>query len=180
MNSYFPLLLTVFLGIFHSLGGGALGQSMRAARRGSRQATTLLLWGALMGGLPLIFDWIFLVAEGHVILGLVGPALFVVSTIVSAVLELEVYGPAIVSAALGSASLLIGLLSIPIMLDRAKEFSVGVTDYLFGGVFVLLFVVIGGAVAWNGFNVLLRGVTHDRTYAHRERKAKPARERQKG
>ncbi len=179
MYPYFPLLLTVFFGVFHVLGGGALGQSIRAARRGSDQAIPLVLWGAFMGGLPLVFDWFFLVAQDHLVYGLIGPVLFVVTTVASAFLDLVNEGPAVVSAALGSAGFLIGLLSIPLMLDRAKEFDVGVTDYLFGGLFVLLFVLIGGAVAWNGISELLLSISFDRTHAERERDPKHARDRGK-
>src|SRR5574340_744660 len=125
MNPFFPLLLTVFFSIFHALGGAALGQAVRAARRGSDEFTFLLLWGAGMGGLPVIFDWFFLIAQGRLIYGLVGPTLFVITTFASAFLELRIDGGAVVSAALGSTALLIGLFSIPLMLDGLESSNVG-------------------------------------------------------
>ncbi len=179
MNPFFPLLLTVFFSIFHVLGGGALGQAVRAPRRGSDESTFFLLWGVGMGGLPVIFDWFFLIAQGHLIYGLIGPILFIITTLASAFLELKIDGGAVVSAALGSTAFLIGLFSIPLMLDRSKTFDLGMTDYLFGGCFVLLFIVIGGSFAWNGFRAMLRGISLDKEYAEREQKLKHSRQRKK-
>ncbi len=179
MDPFFPLLLTVFFGIFHVLGGGALGQAVRAARRGSDETTFLLLWGVGMGGVTVIFDWFFLIAQGHLVYGLFGPILFIVTTLASAFLEVKVDGGALVSAALGSTAFLIGLLSIPLMLDRAKAFDAGLTDYLCGSIFVLLFVVIGGAFAWNGYRAMLGGISLEQEYAGREQKVKHPRERKK-
>jgi hypothetical protein len=179
MNPFFPLLLTVFFSIFHVLGGVAMGQGVRAALRGSDESMSLVLWGAGMGGLPVIFDWFFLIAQGHLIYGLIGPILFIITTLASAFLQVKMDGGALISAALGSAGLVMGLLSIPLMLDRSKTFDLGVTDYLFGGCFVLLFVVIGGAFAWNGYSAMLRGISLDQEYAEREQKVKHARKREK-
>ncbi len=178
MNPFFPLLLTVFFGIFHLLGGGALGQAVRLARRGS-DPWFFVLWGAGMGGLPLIFDWFFLIAQGHLIYGLIGPALFGITTLASAFLEVKMDGGAVISAALGSAGFLIGLLSIPLMLDRSKTSDLGMTDYLGGGCFVLLFVVIGGSFAWSGFSAIVRGISLDQAYAERAQKPKQPRQRKK-
>lgn len=179
MNPFFPLLLTVFFSIFHVLGGGALGQAVRAARRGSDESTFFLLWGVGMGGLPVIFDWFFLIAQGHLIHGLIGPTLFIITTLASAFLELKIDGGAVVSTALGSTAFLIGLFSIPLMLDGLKTSNAGLTDYLCGSIFVLLFVVIGGSFAWNGYNAMLSGISLDQEYAEREQKLKHPRERKK-
>lgn len=178
MNPFFPLLLTVFFGIFHFLGGVALGQAVRAAR-GGLDPWSLLVWGVGMGGLPVIFDWFFLIAQGHLIYGLIGPCLFVITTLASAFLELKIDGGAIISAAVGSAGFLIGLFPIPLMLDRSKTFDLGMTDYLFGGCFALLFVVIGGSFAWSGFSAIMRGISLDQAHAEREQKVKHSRERKK-
>ncbi len=179
MNPFVPLLLMVFFGIFHLLGGGAVGQGVQAIRRGSNQWAFLFLWGALMGGVPLIFDWLFLIRPGYLPYGLVGPAVFVITAFVSAYLELDIDGGAVISAALGSAAFLIGLFSIPLMLDRSEASNPGMQDYLFGGCFVLLFVVIGGAFAWNGFSAMLRALSLDQEYAEREQRLQHPRERKK-
>lgn len=177
MNPFFPPLITVFLGVFHLLGGGALGQGVRAALRESDQSVNLILWGGLMGGLPLVFDWYFLIAQGHIIYGLIGPLLFLISASAAAFLRLRIDGPAVLSAVVGSAALFIGLLVIPLMLGRAQEFELGITDYLFGAVFVLMFVLIGGAFAWNGFSAMLRGISLDQAHAERAQKIGRSRKR---
>ena len=179
MNQIFPLFLTVFLSIFHLLGGGAVGQGLRSAQRGSDKATFFLLWGAVMGLLPLVFDWFFLIAQGYPVYGLVGPIIFVASAFASAFLELNIDGGAVISAAVGSVAFLLGILSIPLMLDAAKSADPGVEDYVFGGCFVLLFVVIGGSFAWNGFSALLRGISLDQEYAEREVKLEERQKRKK-
>jgi hypothetical protein len=179
MNQILPLFITIFLSIFHLLGGGAVGQGLRATLRGSDKATFFLLWGAGMGLLPLIFDWVFLVAQGHLIYGLVGPVLFIIAALASALLELKIDGGAIISAALGSVALLLGILSIPLMLDAAKTTNPGMADYVFGGCFVLLFVVIGGSFAWNGFGALYHEISLDQEYAEHEQKLEEHQKRKK-
>ncbi len=179
MYQILPLFITVFLSIFHLLGGVAVGQGLRATVRGSDKAIFFLLWGAGMGLLPLIFDWFFLIEQGHLIYGIVGPVLFIVAALASALLQLKIDGGAIISAALGSVALLLGILSIPLMLDATKTTDPGMVDYVFGGCFVLLFVVIGGSFAWNGFSALFRGISLDQEYAERELKLQERQKRRK-
>lgn len=133
-----------------------------------------------MGVVPLVFDWFFLIAQGYLIHGLVGPALFIAATLASAFLELKIDGAAMISATLGSSGFLLGILSIPLMLDATKTRTVGMEDYIFGSCFVLLFVVIGGAFAWNGFRSIFRGVPLDELYAEREQKPSGHQNRKKG
>ncbi len=85
-----------------------------------------------------------------------------------------------ISATLGSVGFLLGILSIPLMLDVTKTRTVGMEDYIFGSCFVLLFVVIGGAFAWNGFRSIFRGVPLDELYAEREQKPSRRQNRKKG
>ena len=179
MQQIFPLFITVFFSIFHALGGGAVGQGLRAAQRGSNKATFFFLWGGLMGLLPLIFDWFFLIAQGNLIYGLVGPILFIVTAFASAFLTLNIDGGAIISAAIGTTGFLLGILSIPLMLDVAKTANPGITDYAFGGCFVLIFAVIGGSFAWNGLRAIFRGVSLDQEYAEREQKLEEREKRKK-
>lgn len=169
MDQIFPIFITVFLSIFHALGGGAVGHGLRTAQRGSNKAGFFFLWGGLMGLVPLIFDWFFLIAQGNLLYGLVGPVLFIITALASAFLNLNLDTSAIISAAMGTTGLLIGILSIPLMLDAAQTTNPGVADYVFAGCFVLMFVVIGGAFAWNGFGAIFRGITLDQEYAERIR-----------
>lgn len=175
-----PLFLTVFLSIFHALGGGAVGQGFRAAQSGSHKATFFFLWGALMGLVPLIFDWFFLIAQGNLIYGLVGPVLFIATALASAFLTLNIDGGAIISTALGTVAFLLGLLSIPLMLDAARGRALGTEDYAFSSCFVLMFVVIGGSFAWNGLRAIFRGVSLDDELAERQQKITERSERKKG
>ncbi len=176
MDPFFAPLVVVFLGIFHILGGSALGQGVRAALHGSDDFMTLIMSGALIGGLPVIFDWVFLIAQGYVVHGLIGPLLVIVCACVTAFVPLDAYGPALAPAALGSAAFLIGLLSVPLILDRSQEYDFGATDYIFGGCFALGFILIGGVFAWNGFRAIL-SVSLDQTQAKSGAKGKRARKR---
>lgn len=180
MSPYLPPLLVAFFGVFHFLGGGAAGQGVRAALRGSDDWKLFLLWGLGMGGLPVVFDWFFLIAQGYALLGLIGPAIFVVTLLASAFLEMKIDPTAVISAALGSAALMIGLFAIPLMLDAYKESNPGVEDYIFSAIFVLLFVLIGGAFAWNGFSAILRGVSLDHVLSERVQKQNQPRKRKGG
>lgn len=180
MELVLPLFITVFLSIFHLLGGGAVGYAFRATQRGSNKAGFFFLWGGLMGLVPLIFDWFFLIAGGYLIYGLIGPILFIIAALASAFLNLNIDGSAIISAALGIVAFLLGILSIPLMLDAARATNPGLTDYIFGGCFVLMFVVIGGSFAWNGLRAIFRGVTLNDELAERQQKIDERADRKKG
>jgi formate-dependent nitrite reductase membrane component NrfD len=56
MTQTWALFITVFLSIFHVLGGGAVGYALRAALRGSDKSIFFVVWGAGMGLTPLVFD----------------------------------------------------------------------------------------------------------------------------
>ncbi len=170
MNPVWPLIFTVFFGVFHVLGGAAVGLGLRALQRGSEEANGLLLQGAIMGLLPLVFDWFFLIAPGNLLLGLVGPFLFVVAALASPFLESKVDGPALISAVFGSFGLLLGILVIPLMLDAARTGNFGTSDYIFGSCFVLGWVVLGATFAWNGFTAIVRGISLDQEFSEREQK----------
>jgi len=83
---------------------------------------------------------------------------------------LKIDGGAVISAAVGSVGFLLGILSIPLMLDAAKTNNPGIADYVFGGCFVLLFVVVGGSFAWNGFSAMFRGISLDHEQEPEERR----------
>ncbi|MBI5032232.1 MAG: hypothetical protein HZB51_17005 [Chloroflexi bacterium] len=133
-----------------------MGLGVRAALRGSDKVYFYAIWGTLIGLVPFLFDWFFLIAQGHLIYGLVGPVLFGVALVASAFLELKIDGAAVISAVIGSAAFLLGILSIPLSLDATKTRTLGIEDYVFGSCFVLMFVVIGGSFAWNGFSAMCR------------------------
>ncbi len=178
MNPVWPLILTVFFSIFHFLGGGAVGQAVRAAQRGESTSLTLAVWGAGMGVLPIVFDWFFLILPGNLLLGLVGPLVFIVTALASAFLNVKVDGPAVISAALGSTAFLLGIFVIPLTLDAARTREFGLEDYVGGTCLVLMFLVIGGGFAWNGFSAMLRGISLDQFYSERRQKAAAPRKRQ--
>lgn len=176
MNPFLPPLLVVFFSIFHFLGGVSLGQGLRLLRQGE-DAMFYLLFGAGMGGVPVIFDWVFLIAPGYTIQGLIGPVVFLVAAFVGAFLESNSDGPAVISAGLGTGAFLIGLFSIPLMLNAAQGFNPATEDYIFGACFVLLFVVIGGSFAWKGFSAILRGISLDDEQLQHERRLRRPRKR---
>ena len=73
-----PLLVLGFLSIFHLIGGMAIGLGWRQwadawRAKGLRTPPFLLLWGVLLGVLPLLFalvtrDWAVLAGQGAVLL----------------------------------------------------------------------------------------------------------------
>lgn len=147
------------------LVGGSAGQGVRVARTNVKRATSFFVWGGSKWGfLPLVFDWFFLVAQANLTHGLVGPVLFVFSAMACAFLKLNVDGGAVISALMGSVALFLGILSAPLMLQAAKTGDPGTTDYAFGGCFVLMFVMIGPAFAWNGSSAIFLGATLDQKY----------------
>ena len=72
------LALLGFLAVFHVIGGAAMGIGARQWRiawstKGARALPFLLLWGALFGGIPLIFglataEWVMLAGQAAVLL----------------------------------------------------------------------------------------------------------------
>lgn len=179
MSPFMALLLTVFFSLPHILGGGAIGQGIRAIKNGSDASVSLFLWGAIMGGLPVVFDWFFLILPGYVLNGLVGPSLFLVAMLMSAFLDLHFDGSAVLSAVLGSGAVLVGILAVPLMLDALRTSSPQITDYVCGGGMVVMFIAIGGSFAWNGFSAMIRGITFDQEMAERETKDRTPHPRKK-
>lgn len=59
MNLTVTLLLVVFFGIFHAFGGASLGSGIRVLRENSPQARFLLIFGAVFGLVPHLFDYFF-------------------------------------------------------------------------------------------------------------------------
>jgi hypothetical protein len=94
--------------------------------------------------------------------------IFLIAFVATATLEAKVDGGATVSAAIGSAALLLGIFSVPLMLGAAKTNDLGTEDYLFGSCFVLMFVLVGGGFAWTGFSGIVRGLRPDRRSAGRD------------
>ena len=171
MNPVWPLIITVALSVCHVLGGGALGMGLRMSRRGGAEKTNFfILWGAGMGVLPLIVDWAFLILPGNWLYGMVGPILLILTTAAGAFLRLKLDIPAIISAVIGSAWCLLGILVIPLMLDAARAGKFKTEDYFFSAFFVLFSLFVGSVFARNGFAALLRGISLDQQYSEQMEK----------
>lgn len=106
-----------FVGLFHVIGGIAIGSGLRGLRRGFSGGTVfLLVWGGMFGCLPLAIGWNALGATGR-------PGFFA--------LELGIL----------IAAILITALMPDTMLESLK--SPQVAPIAFGGLFVLIGIGVG-------------------------------------
>lgn len=164
-----PWLLVVFFGIFHAFGGGMFGRGVRALWTEPDKAFGFVIGGTLFGLVPLLFDWFYFIQQKQVLQGVVGPALFVGAAIVSALAGrgiLERFDPkALMVTGIGLAAALLGVLAIPFMLGLGEGQDVGSMEFVMGGCWVLMFVVIGSGFALSGLNALLQGRTFDQQVA---------------
>ncbi|MBI5302198.1 MAG: hypothetical protein HY868_08680 [Chloroflexi bacterium] len=160
-----PLFLVFFFSIFHALGGAAVGRAIRTLQSEPQNSLTLFIWGGIMGLGPLVFDWFFLIREGELGYGMIGPAVFVVVALVGGFLwrgALEkIDGGAIASAAVGGAACLIGIMLAPYLIGIARTRQLEIADWCFGTLLVLLFVGVGASFAWTGALAIFHGHTFD-------------------
>lgn len=159
-----PFFLAFFFSLFHAFGGAAVGRAIRTLATEPENSLTLFIWGGIMGLGPLVFDWFFLIREGHLAYGLIGPSVFVVVALVGgffwrgALAKLD--GAAMAATTLGSASVVIGVALIPFMLTAARERQLELADWIFAPLMLLMFLGIGGGFAWTGMSAIL----HSRTF----------------
>lgn len=168
-----PYILVVFFGLFHAAGGLAAGKGLREKFSGSETGGQLLAWGILMGTVPLIFDWFFLIRIGALTAGLIGPVLFGVAILLGAAFftgEVSRKNEKSIAAILmGGMSFMLGSMLIPYLLQQAEtRENLGVIDYVCGGSIPLFFILIGGSFAWSGFQALQKKRSFDDHIAERE------------
>lgn len=168
-----PFFLAFFFSIFHAFGGAAVGRAIRTLATEPENSVTLLIWGGVMGLGPLIFDWFFLLREGHLGYGMIGPAVFVVVALVGGFLWrgalAKLDGGAMAATMLGSAGVVIGVALIPYMLTVARERRLELADWILGPLMLLMFIGIGGGFAWTGINALRHGRTFEEETKIRDR-----------
>jgi hypothetical protein len=168
-----PMFSALFFSIFHAFGGAALGRGLRTLRSDPQNAATLLLWGALMGLTPLLFDWFFLLRVGQWAYGVIGPGIFVMTALASAALWTgaleQLDGRAMAAAALGGSALVIGLAAAPLLVGAALAHGAAAGEIVFGAVWLLFFVGIGSGIAWTGLMALRHGRTFDQEARRRQR-----------
>jgi len=168
-----PLIPVVFFGIFHVSGGLAFGKGIRERFGETGSGNQLIAWGFLMGATPILFDWFFLIRVGMVQPGLIGPVLFIISTIVGGIFfkgKLSRRNEKSIAAVLmGGTSLLLGLMLTPYLIQQAQtRENLGLFDYLCGGSIPILFVFIGASFAWTGLSAILKRRSFDEHIAERE------------
>lgn len=172
MDLFQPTFFVLFFGIFHVVGGLAFGKGVREVAARSKSGHPLLMWGALMGILPTLFDWFFLIRNGQVTQGLIGPVLFVIAIILGTILFTEkltrVHEKSIGAILMGGIALMIGLMLAPFLVDRALTLELGPEDYIFGSCLLTLPILVGFGFVWNGITAILKNRTLDEHIAERE------------
>lgn len=179
-----PYVLIVFFGIFHVTGGLALGKGLRETLNKTEAGKPLMAWGFLMGAVPMLFDWFFLIRIGESA-GWVGPALFVTAIICGWLFfthELSRKNEKSIAAVLmGGTALMLGLMLTPYLLQQVQiRENLGWADYLCGGSIPLFFILIGGSFAWSGFQALQKKRSFDDHIAEREADIKEKSENKRG
>jgi hypothetical protein len=180
-----PYFLVIFFGIFHIVGGLAFGKGLRERISDKAAGNSLIVWGILMGGLPIIFSWVFLLREGYLVAGWIGPALFVVSSIFGGIFfigELSRKNEKSIGAILmGGTSLMLGLMIASFLIKQAQtQEGLGVIDYLCGGSIPIFFIFIGGSFAWTGLTAIRKKRDFDGYTAEQEMEIEEKSKKRKG
>lgn len=159
-----PWFLVIFFGIFHAFGGAMFGRGVRALWTEPDKALGFVIGGALFGFVPLMFDWFYFIQQHQVVQGVVGPALFVGTALLSALagrgILKRIDPKALMVTGIGVAAALLGVLAIPFLLEPGEGRDIGSMEYVMGGCWVFMFIVIGSGFALSGLNALL----HERTF----------------
>lgn len=168
-----PIILVLFFGIFHLTGGLAVGKGIRERRSDNKAGSQLIAWGAVMGATPTLFDWLFLVREGEIVWGFIGPGLFIVAGILGWAFlngELSRRNEKSIGAVLmGGSALMLGLLLTPYLIQQAQtRGDIGLVDYVCGGAIPLMFILIGASFTLNGITALRRNMSFDELIAERQ------------
>ena len=167
-----PLILVVFFGIFHGFGGLAFGKGLRDRITGNNGSGSLILWGAIMGLTPILFDWFFLINNGQTLYGLIGPGIFVLAAIAAGIFYTtkltRVHEKSFGAILMGGSSLAVGLVIIPYLLEQAQTQELGLEDYIFGGCIPIIFLVVGISFLWSGISAIQNNKSFDEHMDERE------------
>lgn len=168
-----PYFLALFFGIFHVVGGLAFGKGIRERLAGAKTGSQLLIWGAVMGLPPMLFDWFFLIRAGEKIAGFAGPILFLIAVIVGGIVftgELSrKHEQSVAAILMGGTALMLGLMLVPYLLRQAQTRSdLVLVDYLCGGFIPLIFILVGASFLWTGFSAIRKNLSFDEHIAERE------------
>lgn len=168
-----PYFLVVFFGIFHMIGGLAFGKGIRERLTGAKTGYKLMVWGAIMGILPMIFDWFFLIRVDKIMAGTVGPALFILAVILGGIFftkELSrKHEQSIVAILMGGTAFMLGSMLIPYLIQQAQtRDNLGLVDYLCGGFIPFIFILVGFSFIWTGISAMRKNLTFDEHIAERE------------
>ena len=150
MNSLFSQL--GFVGLFHVIGGIAIGSALRGLRRGfSGNTIFFLVWGGMFGCMPLAIGWNALNAAGKpeffaLELGMLIAAILITALMPDTMLE-SLKSPQVAPIAFGGLFLLIGIGAGAIMIQ---------TDLLPALVFGGCFAGAGGLVFISGLAKVLK------------------------
>lgn len=168
-----PYFLALFFGIFHIIGGLAFGKGMRERLGGAKTGVQLLIWGAIMGLPPLLFDWFFLIRVGEQAAGFAGPILFLIAMLVGGIVFTgdlsRKHEQSIASILMGGTALMLGLMLVPYLLQQTQTRSdLGLVDYLCGGFIPFIFILVGFSFVWTGFSAIRKNLSFDKHIAERE------------
>lgn len=167
------LFYVLFFGIFHTTGGLALGKGIRELVSGTQRGGSLALWGTVLGGTPIIFDWFFLIREGEMLAGFAGPTIFFLSTMIGGFFlkgDITKKNEKSYAAILmGGTAVMLGGMLIPYLLTQAQtQDNLSLVDYVCGGSIPLFFILIGFSFAYNGFIAIRKKRTFDEQVAEYE------------
>lgn len=169
MNLDNPFFLITFFSIFHVFGGLAFGKGMKDVISNSGQGKRLLIWGAFMGISPILFDWLFLIQAGMLFYGLIGPALFIIATIIGWVIKIsKIYEKSIGIILMGLASLLIGISLAPFLITQALTLNLQPVDYIFGSCLLVMPILVGIGFLSSGLKAVRKKQSYDEHIAQHE------------
>lgn len=102
--------------------------------------------------------------------GLIGPAIFIAATLISAFVWEgpfeQIDTPALISLGVGGAVLL-GIFGAMFTLNAMMTHETSLVDWIMGGVWTCMFVGIGSSFAWTGLSAIL----HHRTWMRKIKSA---------
>lgn len=169
-----PFFLAFFFSIFHLLGGLALGRGLHGWRVTNENGVTLIIWGLLIGVGPFLFDWFFLLREGQILPGLVGPAIFVLAALVTFFVwtgELSRKNEkSIISLIIGMTAVLVGLGITPILITQAQTRELTLADWVFGPCIAILPFFVGINFIYLAIKAMWSKRTFDDVAAEEEEK----------